>query len=230
MRDLARPSFPVAAESMVMPSVMSVSPERNRTLERHWLPGTVQSPIVSPKAMRISGSAALPLSHMMPRSVPPTPYRLRLSEGLVGPVTSCSKRVGPRRTGTVPSSPVVHGGIPYTDPTTGSSEPEMPLPSEPVSSCWTREPERSAEPRVREADPSEPESAVDPRDPREPAVIPAPVRFSSREPKLPNISLQGPAAAVPAPIVPTAVTEAARVTAPATAEARIRAPGTRWGV
>src|SRR5699024_3443816 len=197
--DLASPSWSMAAESTDSPSVRSVSPERNSTFERHWFPGIEQSPIVSPKAMRTSGFSASPLSHVMPRSVPGTPQRLIDSLGLVGPVTSCSKRVGPSSTGTVPCSPVIHGGIPYTEPTSGSSEPEMPLPSDPVSSCWTSEPERSSEPSARDVEPTESEEPVDPEepsesdDPREPSPIPAPVRCSRRDPKLPNISLHGPA-------------------------------------
>lgn len=48
--------------------------------------------------------------------------------------------------------------------------------------------------------------------------MPAAVLCSRRDPKLPNISLQGPAAAVPAPIVLTAVTDAAAVSVAATTE------------
>src|SRR5699024_9233325 len=98
-----------------------------------------------------------------------TPNRLMDSLGLVGPVTSWVNWVGPRRTGTVPSSPVIHGGIPYTDPITGSRDPERAWPTDPVSSCWTSEPERSCDPRARDVDPTGSDDASEPVEPAEPA-------------------------------------------------------------
>ncbi len=43
---------------------------RNNTLYRHCLPGMLQYPLVSPKAMSTWRFTGSPLSHMIPRSVP----------------------------------------------------------------------------------------------------------------------------------------------------------------
>src|SRR5699024_10080943 len=70
---------------------------------------------------------------------------------------------------------------------------------DPVSSCWTSEPERSSERSARDVEPTESEEPVDPEepsesdDPREPPPIPAPVRCSRGDPELPHPSLHGPA-------------------------------------
>src|SRR6185436_10796123 len=57
---------------------------RINTLYRHWCPGALQYPEVSPKAIRIWRE---PLSHMIPRSVPETAKRSSVLFGLFGPVT-----------------------------------------------------------------------------------------------------------------------------------------------
>lgn len=118
--------------SIFMPSTRLASVLRKRTLLRHWSSPTPQAPTVSPNIIITPWSApVLPLSHMMPRSVPETLKRSMLLFGLPGPVTISRALVLPLRIGRAPSGePVIHGSELASDPV---ALPRLPVPRLPIT-------------------------------------------------------------------------------------------------